>query len=65
LLFSAMFLAEEVEAKNFVLIYGAPGVEEASGATAYLPTKKGRKPYFRFCGGCTIGISTYAFGPFG
>ena len=63
LLFSAMFLAEEVEAKNLVLIYGAPGVEEASGATGYLPRKGGNHTFGSY-GGCRIGDSTYAFGPF-
>jgi hypothetical protein len=58
-----MFLAEEVEAKNFVPTYGAPGVEEASGATGYVP-RKGGNYTFNSCGGCRIGDVTYAFGPF-
>ena len=62
LLFSVMFLAEEVEAKNFVLIYGAPGMEEASGATTY-PPRKGGSHTFDSCGGCRIGISTTLLSP--
>jgi hypothetical protein len=61
LLFSVIFLAEEVEAKNFVLIYWAPGMEEASGATAY-PPRKGGNHTFSSAVSCTIGICTYAFG---
>jgi hypothetical protein len=58
-----MLLAEEVEAKNFVLTYRAPGIEEASGATAY-PPRKGGTHTFSSAVGCTIGIFTYAFEPF-
>ncbi len=62
LLFSVMLLAEEVEAENFVLIYGAPRVEGASGATAYL-LRQGGNHTFGSGGGCRISDSTYALGP--
>ena len=41
MLFAVMVLAREVEAKNFVLLYRAPGKKGASGATSYLPSKGG------------------------